>query len=330
LAQVFGSMLAGRRVLRNGMCILFVCLSICAVHGTAPVGVIRPPRLTTLPRTTLGSSRAPVLRLRGGEQPTTNVSAQEAQAAYQTDLHADAAELEFTEAVSALQREAGSGEILPDFGAKAADLVSAALQRFDSEVDAAGLSGTTAALDSRTALLRRLHRGLRGPVRQQLNALTKKTFSQFRREIAALKPVADIDVQLKKRIADTKAVFDTEAQKLLPQGARGGPFSSEYEYVRRNLVPAMQEKADEYLKGLQVQGLFVSTAKKRMPIDVGFHWLLPKPFGVDARYSPIPPGSESVSKGKKMVLKSAEKKPKTKKGKKMDAGSDMVFTDSMQ
>jgi len=282
-----------------------------------------------LPRTTLGSSRAPVLRLRGGAELTTNVSVQEAQAAYQTELRAEAAELEFTEAVSALQREAGAGEILPDFGAKAADLVSAALQRFDSEVDAAGLSGTTAASDSRTALLKRLHRRLRGPVRQQLNALTKKTFSQFRREIAALKPAADIDVQLKKRIADMKAVFDTEAQKLLPQGARGGPFSSEYEYVRRNLVPAMQEKADEYLKGLQVQGLFVSTANKRMPIDVGIHWLLPKPFGVDARYSSVPPGSESVSKGKKMVLKSAEKKPKTKKGK-TDDGSDMVFTDSMQ
>merc|ERR1740122_428826 len=322
-------MLAGRRVLRNGMCILFVCLSICAVHGTAPVGVIRPPRLTTLPRTTLGSSRAPVLRLRGGAQPTTNVSAQEAQAAYQTDLFAEEAELEFTEAVSALQREVGAGEILPDFGAKTADLVSAALQRFDSEVEAAGLRGTTAASDSRTALLKRLYRRLGGPVRQQLNALTKKAFSQFRREMAALKPVVVIDVQLKNLIADTKAAFDTEAQKLLPQGARGGPFSSEYEYVRRNLVPAMKEKADEYLKGLQVQGLFVSTAKKRMPIDVGFHWLLPKPFGVDARYSPIPPGSESVSKGKKMVLKSVKKKPKTKEGK-MDDGSDMVFTDSMQ
>merc|ERR1740129_2434767 len=176
-----------------------------------------------LPRTTLGSSRAPVLRLRGGAQPTTNVSAQEIHAAYQTDLCREAAELEFTEAVSALQREVGAGEILPDFGAKAADLVSAALQRFDNEVEAAGLGGTTAASDSRTALLKRLHRGLRGPVRQQLNALTKKAFSQFRREIAALKPAANIDVQLKNTIDDTKTAFDTEAQKLLPQGAQGDP-----------------------------------------------------------------------------------------------------------
>jgi len=296
------------------MYLLLAGLSICAGRGVGPVGVTRP--LLT-PRVLAAVERAPgALRLRGGE---LLVTPQEAQEAYQTDLQAEAAEDEFREAVKGLKTEAG--EVKADFGSQASEAVSAALLSFDNAVEAAGLRGTAAAVSSRAALLERLYRALREPVRQQLTALTKKAFGQFRREIAALKPAADIDVKLKSLLSEAKAAYDTGARDLLPAGGR---FS--YDYERRQLVAAMEEAAAEYLQGLQVQGMFLAKSG-RVPVDVGFHWLMMNPFGVDARYSPAG-AAEPAYKGPKLKLKSAEESKDRAKATK-GGGEDMVFTDKM-
>jgi hypothetical protein len=298
---------------------LLVGVSICAGRGVGPVGVTRP--LLTAGRTYASVERAPgALRLRGGE---LIVTPQEAQEAYQTDLAAEAAEGEFLAAVKSLKSEPGA--VQAAFGGQAADLVSNALQSFDTAVEGAGLRGSAAATGSRAALLERVNRALREPVRQQLTALTKQAFTQFRREIAGLKPSADIDVKLKSLLADAKAAYDTGAKDLLPAGGR---FS--YEYERRQLVAAMEEAATEFLQGLQVQGMFLQKSG-RIPVDVGMHWLLMNPFGADGRYSAVGP-SEPAYKGPKMKLKSAEEskeRTKPKKGAKKGGGQDMVFTDKM-
>ena len=161
-------------------------------------------------------------------------------------------------------------------------LLDEAVARFDS--DATGFQGAAPAAAARAALVEQLQRALYGPFRKQLASLQRQTLSKFRAKVAASKPAADIVEQLKSLQDEAMAAFDTSAAALIPPSVR---WTSSYE--RASVVEQMAETAKSHVETLQVQGLYLSTANHRLPVDLGVHWLLPHPFGRDSRFDPIGP-----------------------------------------
>jgi hypothetical protein len=107
--------------------------------------------------------------------------------------------------------------------------------------------------------------------------------------VAAAKPSADIEVQMKLLLDEALAAFDASAKALLPSGVRWT-----YAYERASVAETMEETARAHVQTLQVQGLYLSKANAKLPIDLAAHWLLPHPFGRDSRYDPVRPNLSST------------------------------------
>jgi len=244
----------------------------------------------------------------------------EVNAAYQCAMLAEVAARDFQKGASAL-RKAADASLLTDFGEQCAALIARAVERFDAESAAFKAAAPVGA--ARAALSEQLKRVLYGPFRKQLAALQRQTLSKFRSKVSASKPAADIEATLKVQLSEALAAFDAAAATLVPAGTS---WTSEYE--RRSVVEAMDEIAKLHVKTLQVQGLYLSTAESKMPIDFSAHWLLPHPFGRDSRYDPISSSDAPAFRpsASPMKLKATDGyKPRAK----MQDPSSMLFQDKM-
>lgn len=244
----------------------------------------------------------------------------EVHAAYQCSLLAEAAAREFQKGASAL-RKAADGTLLPDFGEQASSLVSDALSRFDA--DSSSFKGGAPVGAARSALKEQLQRVLYAPFRKQLAALQRASLSKLRAKVAAAKPSADIEVQMKLLLDEALAAFDASAKALLPSGVRWT-----YAYERASVAETMEETARAHVQTLQVQGLYLSKANAKLPIDLAAHWLLPHPFGRDSRYDPVSADDMPAYKPQAATMKLRATDGYRPKSKLADP-KGMIFSDKM-
>lgn len=215
---------------------------------------------------------------------------------------------------------------LPDFGEQATKLVDDALARFDA--DASSFKGAAPVGQARSALAEQLQRALYVPYRKQLAALQRLSLSKFRAKVSGTKPAADIEAQLKVLVDEAKGAFDTSAKALLPSGVRWT-----YAYERASVLESMEDTAAQHVQTLQVQGLYLSKANHKLPIDFAAHWLMPHPFGRDSRYDPVSADDSPAYKPQAAPMKLTATdgyRPKSKmEDPKLVDPKSMVFTDKM-
>ena len=95
----------------------------------------------------------------------------------------------------------------------------------------------------------------------------------------------------------------------------------------------MEETAKAHVQTLQVQGLYLSKAENRLPVDFAAHWLAPHPFGRDSRYDPVsaddmPAYRPQASPMKLRATDGYRPRSKMHDAKEADPKS-MIFTDKM-
>ena len=166
------------------------------------------------------------------------------------------------------------------------------------------------------------------PYRKQLAALQRLSLSKFRAKVSGTKPAADIEAQLKVLVDEAKGAFDTSAKALLPSGVRWT-----YAYERASVLESMEDTAAQHVQTLQVQGLYLSKANHKLPIDFAAHWLMPHPFGRDSRYDPVSADDSPAYKPQAAPMKLTATdgyRPKSKLDDPQEADPKaMVFTDKM-
>ena len=245
-------------------------------------------------------------------KPAPPAEPAEVAAAYRCTTAAEEAAREFQKGAAALKK-AGEGALLPDFGeqararargaaarplpppsllpsaalpppfslltppppplSQAGSLVSDALDRFDAASES--LKGAPSVDAARAALQEQLQRALYPPFRRQLAAAQRNTLSAFRQKLAALKPTAEVEVELKGMVKEALDGFGETAKALLPPTTKWG-----YGYEKSAVAATLKEQAQAHVETLRVQGLYLPKEGRHKPIDIGVHWLLLE-FGGD-------------------------------------------------
>mmetsp|Transcript_112220 Transcript_112220/g.177453 ORF Transcript_112220/g.177453 Transcript_112220/m.177453 type:complete len:538 (+) Transcript_112220:41-1654(+) len=195
-------------------------------------------------------------------------------AAYKASVCAKEALLQFRAGASELQAEAAQG-LMVDFGGQATAVIDKALATFDMLAP----DSTVAVTSTRKALSQQMHRMLYGSFRKQLQALQQNTIGDFAKRVENTQASADIEQRLQKDLSNAMKEFDMSARHLRPPGA-----DWTYAYERAAVLELMKSVAKEHVQNHQMQGLYVSPKKRRIPVDFSAHWLSLNPFGRDGRF----------------------------------------------
>lgn len=174
-------------------------------------------------------------------------------------------------------------QLVTDFG----KLCDAAIQRAVEEVDrqasrSSALLSSSVGKQIRANLRQELYAELGDLFDQQLVLLQQASFEQFRKDLSQLRVSAILAQDMEQVISKSLSAFAKAAQKLQPKGAAASSWSTwpaKLEFRRR-----IREYSRDRLLAARASGQYRPVPRKG--INLGFHWLLPKPFGNDYRQEP--------------------------------------------
>lgn len=179
--------------------------------------------------------------------------------------------------------------VVPEFGALADAAIHRALSTYDSEAyskDKAGrFKKSSVAKRIRADLQENLFTELSDIYEKQVSNLQLAAFESFKARLNKLRITPNLAYEMNEAAQITLKEFTAAAKKLraraaLPSQSRWTSLNDQISDVRTKL---MDYNADR-LKAAKASGQFRPVPRKG--VTVGFHWLLPKPFGNDFRQEP--------------------------------------------
>jgi hypothetical protein len=179
--------------------------------------------------------------------------------------------------------------VVPEFGALADAAIHRALSTYDSVAygkDSAGqFKKSSVAKRIRTDLQENLFTELSDIYEKQVSSLQLASFEVFKGRLNKLRITPNLAYEMNEAAQTTLKEFTVAAKKLraraaLPSQSRWTSLSDQISDVRTKL---MDYNADR-LKAAKASGQFRPVPRKG--VTLGFHWLLPKPFGNDFRQEP--------------------------------------------
>jgi hypothetical protein len=192
-----------------------------------------------------------------------------------------------TDAVSTVRAQCVDQEDVPkrvvDFG----ELAQAAMQSAVAELKAGG--ATLVSPNAVTAqhialdLQRRLEFSLAVDFDQQVDLLAEESYQTFRQSLSKLIISPNLASDMQAVIQTSVATFAKLARQLVPPKA-GVVSTWSTQAAQASLRTKLQESVTSRLLAARASGKFKPLPRKG--VTVGFHWLLPKPFGNDYRQEP--------------------------------------------
>lgn len=183
-----------------------------------------------------------------------------------------AARKAFDNAVETVKSVA-DGKIVTDF----ADLCSAATKRALEELDEAAtpaLSSSVIGKQIRADLKEELSGAFADLAATQMELLKEACFVDFKGKLSKLRLTPNLPSDMQNAVKESVSEF-TKASKKMPIGNADAKVS----FQRR-----LQEFCAERLLAARASGQFRPLPRKG--VQIGLHWLLPKPFGNDYRQEP--------------------------------------------
>ena len=179
--------------------------------------------------------------------------------------------------------------VVPEFGALADAAIHRALSQYDTE--AFGKDKTRRFKKSfvakriRADLKENLFTELSDIYEKQVSSLQSASFEGFKARLNKLRITPNLAYEMNEAAQTTLKEFTEAAKKLraraaLPSQSRWTSLNDQISDVKRKL---MDYNADR-LKAAKASGQFRPVPRKG--VTLGFHWLLPKPFGNDFRQEP--------------------------------------------
>jgi hypothetical protein len=180
-------------------------------------------------------------------------------------------------------------KLVPEFGALADAAIHRALSDYDAVAYGKDKQGrfkkSSVAKRIRTDLKENLFTELSDIYEKQVSSLQKAAFDGFKGKLNKLRITPTLAHEMNEAAQSSLKEFTVAAKKLraraaLPSQSRWTSLNDQISDVRTKL---MDYNADR-LKAAKASGQFKPIPRKG--VTVGFHWLLPKPFGNDYRQEP--------------------------------------------
>ena len=179
--------------------------------------------------------------------------------------------------------------VVPEFGALADAAIHRALSAYDSVAygkDKAGrFKKSPIAKRIRTDLQENLFTELSDIYEKQVSSLQLAAFEGFKAKLSKLRITPNLAYEMNEAAQSSLKEFTTAAKKLraraaLPSQSRWTSLNDQISDVRTKLIDYNADR----LKAAKASGQFRPVPRKG--VTLGFHWLLPKPFGNDFRQEP--------------------------------------------
>jgi hypothetical protein len=182
----------------------------------------------------------------------------------------------------ACQNPDGTPKLVPEFGS----LCDAAVQRALNELDEKSAGSASLLIQSglgkqiRSRLMSELFSELGDLLQEQLYQLQLASFEDCKKSMAQLRVTPNLANDMEEATKKSRAAFSKAANKLVATKA-----------TLWSVTPAKQQYAAKLKAFLSSRLLAAQASGQYKPIPrkgvtLGFHWLMPKPFGNDYRQEP--------------------------------------------
>jgi len=185
--------------------------------------------------------------------------------------------------LTTIQKSAGADgtTLVPAYGALAHAAIHRALDDFDAA--ATSFKKSPVAKRIRNDLRINLYSELSDIYDIQVSALKSISFDGFRARLNKLRITPNLATQMDEAAQESVAEFTAAVKKLRPPPHDAVKWASTSDQISSFGNKCREHNADR-LKAARASGQFKPLPRKG--ITVGFHWLLPKPFGNDYRQEP--------------------------------------------
>jgi len=179
----------------------------------------------------------------------------------------------------------GATELVPEFGALADAAIRRALGALDSASSAQPrFRKSSVARRIRADLRENLYAEVGDLYESQVSALRDATFASFRARLNKLRIGPSLPDQMAEAAESSLSDFASAVKRLrVPRATSYGSWTTNADQIS-SLRRVFAEHNAERLRAARASGQFRPLPRKG--VTVGFHWLLPKPFGNDYRQEP--------------------------------------------
>ncbi len=177
------------------------------------------------------------------------------------------------------------GEMLlnRNFGTLCDAAVQSTMQKFDVEAGATLLEKSKVAKGIRSDLEERLYADLESQYEDQLKLLHLAAFESFKASLSQLRLGPKLATDMERVADDAVKLFANAAKTIRAKKVKPVAWSK-----ADSQTAALKKELKEYitlrLQAAKADGKFRPVPRKG--VTMGFHWLLPKPFGNDYRLEP--------------------------------------------
>jgi hypothetical protein len=173
-------------------------------------------------------------------------------------------------------------QLVPEFGALCDAVVLEAVRPLESSDN---VQSSAMGQQIRQGLIAELYSELSDQFQDQLELLELSSFEEFKRDLSKLRVSPQLASDLAAAVKKSTTAFGSAARRLV---ARSVPAASAAAWTMRPAASRFGRRLAEYardrLLAAQASGQYKPIPRKG--VTVGFHWLLPKPFGNDYRQEP--------------------------------------------
>ena len=185
-----------------------------------------------------------------------------------------AARAALEQALTTVQETIALKGLVTNFGELSDAVVARAMDELDSS------NRSSVARQIRSNLRDELYAELGDVLELQLKELQLASFEEFQRSLSQLKVSPTLAADMNEEVNKSLAAFSKAAQSMIsPKAKSWSTSATKTEYARM-----LKEYCAERLLAAKASGAFKPVPRKG--VTVGFHWLLPKPFGNDFRQEP--------------------------------------------
>jgi len=176
-------------------------------------------------------------------------------------------------AIETVVGNTGSGKLVSAFG----DLCDATVKRAMQDLGHGMTSSTAQKIKAQ--LQDELYAEMGDTFDQQIKLLQTASFEDFKKDLSQLRVSPMLSKEMEEVVEKAIAKFGKAAEKLKAKGATWSALPAKTSFAKQ-----LKEFCAERLLAAKASGQYRSIPRKG--VTVGFHWLLPKPFGNDFRQEP--------------------------------------------
>lgn len=173
--------------------------------------------------------------------------------------------------------------LVRDFGALCDAAVKSSLEKFDLEAGAGLLEKSSVAKRIRSELVEEMYSDLESMYEEQIKLLKGAAFDSFTKSLSNLRLGPNLASDMEKLATDAVKLFSDTAKTLRAKKAKT-VFWPKADAETSQLKKELKEYITLRLQNAKAAGKFKPLPRKG--VTMGFHWLLPKPFGNDYRLEP--------------------------------------------